>query len=83
MGIYFDNRIYGVRIVSFDGKVLLYEFTSNTELTQDQIKTAKTYIVDGVSIYVYSEASTTYENPAKIAYLWRCVGELRSPITPP
>ena len=75
MGIYFDNRIYGIRIVSFDGKVL-YEFTSNTELTQDQIKTAKTYIVDDVSIYIYSEASTTYENPAKMAYLWRCVAVL-------
>lgn len=81
MGIYFDNRIHGVRIVSFDGKVL-YELTSDTEFTQDQLTTAKTHIVDGVSIYVYSEASTTYENPSreppisKMAYMWRCVAVL-------
>lgn len=72
MGIYFDNKIYGVRIELANGSII-YEFINDTELSYDQIITAKTYITDGVSIYVYVQATSTYENPAKNAYLWRGV----------
>ena len=72
MGIYFDNKIYGVRIESASGSVI-YEYVSHKELSKDDINTAKNHIVDGVVIYVYVQATSTYENPSKNAYLWRGV----------
>ncbi len=72
MGIYFYNKIYGVRIESTNGSII-YEFVNDKELSYDQINTAKNYIVDGVFIYVYVQATSTYENPSKNAYLWRGV----------
>ncbi len=75
MGIYTNNKIYGVRVVSFDG-ILLHEIVSDKELNIDQINNARTYLSKGVSIYIYVSVTSTYNFPVKTEFVWKGVSSL-------
>lgn len=71
MGIYFDKKIYGIRIVS-NSDIILYEIKKDIELTNEEIEYAKNISKNNIAskIYIYIQFTSTYETAPITDYMW-------------
>jgi hypothetical protein len=74
MGIYYDNKIYGVKITN--AHTVLYKKIYDNEITPEEKEEAKKMYNelrsknDLIYLYVYVECTTTFDSPPVTEMVW-------------
>lgn len=74
MGIYYDNKIYGVKIANVH--TVLYKKIYDNEITPEEKEEAKIMYNelrnkhDVIYLYVYVGCTTTYDSPPVTEMVW-------------
>ena len=75
MGIYYSDKVHGVRIRSFETNEVLYVKKYNREMTTEQkdefVEIYNGLKNDQISIYIYLECTTTYDIPPRTDWTWK------------